>query len=349
MLPAEVMSKWRDIASASPIAGSDISFMEIGHRTEAFQQIVTQLTNNFRQLLNVPSGYHILLLPGGGRMQFATVAMNLMGRHAGGADYFHTGLWSSFAMAEAEKFGAVHCVASAGDSHFTRMPDPTTWQLRSEAAYCHFVSNETAHGLSFPKISEGFPSHYDVPLAVDMTSDLLTRPIAIENYGLVYAAAQKNCGVTGFTVVIVRDDLIGYAPKHTPSVLDYSNYLKDPTPVTPVTFAIYLATEITDWIISKGGLTAMETLNIRKASKLYAYIDASEKYMAPVDKAYRSTTNVVFTLRDETQTARFLKMSEEEGLIGLAGHRAVGGVRASLYNAMPEEGVDALIDFMQSF
>ncbi len=345
MLPKSVMQRWQQLVAESPFPCSNISFMEIGHRTPEFQNVVAKLVGNLRELLQVPESYHILLMPGGGRMQFAALAMNLMARSPQGADYFETGLWSQQAIAEAERFGPVHTVASAVSSHYTHIPERADWVLRSDAAYCHMVSNETAHGLAFNKS----PKVGEVPLVVDMTSDLLARPLKINDYGLIYAASQKNLGATGFTVVIVREDLLGHAPKTIPSQLDYQTYLTDPTPVTPVTFAIYLAGLITEWVKDQGGLKAMAKHNAVKASMLYDFLDASEHFVASVVPEYRSHTNVVFQLKNPTHTQALVAFTKARGLHGLAGHRVVGGLRASLYNAMPIEGVETLIDCLQCF
>ena len=239
----------------------------------------------------------------------------------------------------------MHTVVSAIENDYRCIPDKALWRLRQEASYCHYVSNETAHGLFFGDV----PETHGVPLVVDMTSDLLARPINIADYGLVYAASQKNLGAAGFTVVIVRDDLLGDAPNSIPSQLDYRSYLDDPTPVTPVTFAIYLASLVTAWIGEEGGLEVMEKRNASKAKKLYDFLDESSHFDAPVLEKYRSHTNVIFQLNAPNKTPELIAFAEQSGLYGLGGHRAVGGLRASLYNAMEEEGVDALIDCLKRF
>jgi len=344
MLPDPVMAQLHCNGFPGPYA--DISIMEIGHRTESFQAIEAKLQANLRALLDVPDHYHVLLLPGGGRLQFAMVAMNLMARSEYGADYFDTGLWSSKAMNEAGRFGQVHCVSSGKQNDYRLIPDAAVWRCRDQAAYCHIVDNETAHGVEFAQI----PMLNGVPIVSDMTSNILSRPIKVSDYGLIYAAAQKNIGPAGFSVVIIRDDLLAYAPDTVPTLMQYSSYVGDDSmPSTPATFAWYVALLVTEWLIDLGGLEVMAERNASKSRKLYDFIDSHDFYHAPVINQYRSRMNVVFSLADVSLQASFLQQAHVRQLYGLAGHWQVGDMRASLYNAMPEAGVDALIDLMEAF
>lgn len=339
MLPEPVIAALNQ--NSLPGVNTDISILEVGHRTDYFRAILSELEDNLRQILAIPDHYHVLFPMGGGRMQFGMVPLNLMNRTPHGADYFDTGLWSQKAMLEAQRLGKVHCVASSQTGQYRVIPEVSCWDLREQAAYCHYVDNETAHGVCFsavPKSPEG------VPLVVDMTSSLLTKVINMDDYGLVYAASQKNLGPAGFSVVIIRDDLTSHVAESVPTVLQYQAYLKDKTPSTPAVFAIYVAVLVTRWLIEQGGLAAMARRNLQQAERLYQAIDASPFLVAPVDPAFRSSVNIVFEAVTAEHEQKFLEKAEQKGLFGLQGHHSVGGLRASLYNAMTDAGVDALVD-----
>jgi phosphoserine aminotransferase len=286
----------------------------------------------------------VLFLQGGASTQFAAVPLNLMA-DKGGADYVNTGQWSKKAIAEGKRFGRVNVAASSEDSNFSTIPPQDSWQLGADAAYLHYTPNETIGGVEYfwtPRV--------DVPLVVDMSSTILSRPIDVSEYGVIYAGAQKNIGPAGLTLVVVRRDLLGRASAACPTMLDWKVAAdNDSMYNTPPTFAIYLADLVFTWLQQLGGLQAMETVNRRKAAKLYSAIDNSSFYANPVELASRSLMNVPFTLADPSLDKLFLQESEAAGLLNLKGHRSVGGMRASLYNAVSEEAVDALIAFMQDF
>lgn len=341
-LPQAVLETARD--ELLDYRGTGMSVMEMSHRSKAFIAIAEQAEADLRELLGVPDDYAVLFLQGGATTQFAMVPMNLLGEHRS-ADYVNTGSWSTKAIAEARRFCEVNVVASGESGNFTDIPEPATWRLSREAAYLHLCSNETIGGVQFHEFPE-----VPVPLVVDMSSDILSRPIDVSRFALIYAGAQKNIGPAGLTVVIVRKDLLGRARTGTPSMLDYAVHAEaDSMSNTPPTYAWYLAGLVFRWLKGEGGLAGIEAANRRKAHKLYAAVDASNFYAAPVAKGCRSVMNVPFTLADERLDADFLKGAEARGLTNLKGHRSVGGMRASLYNAVPEAAVDALVDYMQAF
>ncbi|MEQ8485429.1 MAG: 3-phosphoserine/phosphohydroxythreonine transaminase [Pseudomonadales bacterium] len=341
-LPLEVLETARD--ELLDYRGSGMSVMEMSHRSKEFIAIAEQAEADLIELLGVPDDYKVLFLQGGATTQFAMVPMNLLGER-GVADYVNTGAWSEKAIAEAGRFCDVNVVASSEAARFTEIPDPATWSLSKNAAYLHLCSNETIGGVQFQQFPE-----VPVPLVADMSSDILSRPVDVSRFALIYAGAQKNIGPAGLTVVIVRKDLMGRARPGTPSMLDYAVHAKaDSMSNTPPTYAWYLAGLVFRWLKGQGGLAGMETLNRCKAARLYAAVDQSNFYASPVDKACRSLMNVPFTLADERLDADFLKGAEARGLTNLKGHRSVGGMRASLYNAVPEAAVDALVDYMQAF
>jgi len=343
MLPEEVLQRARE--ELLDWRGSGMSVMEMSHRGEHFMSIARQAEADLRELLAIPDGYHVLFLQGGASLQFAMVPLNLM-RGPGKADYVLTGSWSKKAIAEGKRFGAVSIAASSEESRFTTIPPQAEWALDPEAAYVHYTPNETIQGVEFPWI----PETGEVPLVADMSSTLLSRPIDVSRFGLIYAGAQKNIGPAGLTIVIVREDLVGHAQAGTPTMLDYATHVEAGSMYnTPPTFAWYMAGLVFQWIKEQGGLAAMAERNRRKADKLYAAIDASDFYANPVDPACRSWMNVPFTLADPALDPVFLEEAAQAGLVSLKGHRSVGGMRASIYNAMPEEGVDALVDFMADF
>ncbi len=325
--------------------GTGMSVMEMSHRGKAFMSIAEKAEADLRTLMQIPDNYKVLFLQGGASLQFAMVPMNLL-RGNLRADYLHTGAWSKKAIAEAERFCKVNVVASGQESRFTTVPDVATWRLDSHAAYLHYTPNETIGGVEFDFI----PECGDVPLVADMSSTILSRPVDVSRYGVIYAGAQKNIGPAGLTVVIIRDDLIGGAPIGIPSMLDYAIHVdNDSMYNTPPTYGWYLAGLVFEWLLEQGGLAAMAERNRRKAERLYGTIDGSGFYSNPVEKRYRSWMNVPFTLADAGLDATFLAEAEEAGLTTLKGHRSVGGMRASIYNAMPEEGVEALVAFMADF
>ncbi|MBA3564928.1 MAG: 3-phosphoserine/phosphohydroxythreonine transaminase, partial [Gammaproteobacteria bacterium] len=293
----------------------------------------------------IPNEYAVLFLQGGATLQFAMVALNLAEQHSV-ADYLCTGLWSKKAHAEAERLCRARLAADASDNAYTRIPDPAHWKLDPAARYLHYTTNETIGGVEFAFI----PQPGDVPLVADMSSDILSRPVDVASFGIIYAGAQKNIGPAGLTLVIVRRDLLGRARAGTPSMLDYQAHADAGSMLnTPPTFAWYVAGLVFQWLEGEGGLKAMAGRNRRKADKLYAAIDGSSFYCNSVDPACRSRMNVPFVLADPALDSRFLQQAAAAGLANLKGHRSVGGMRASLYNAMPEAGVDTLIGFMHDF
>ncbi|NOX21246.1 MAG: 3-phosphoserine/phosphohydroxythreonine transaminase [Nitrospirae bacterium] len=343
MLPAEVIEK-----AASEMAdyqGTGMSVMEMSHRSKEFVSIAEKAEADLRELLRVPENYKILFLQGGASSQFAMVPMNLL-RGKTTADYINTGYWSKKAIAEARRFCEVNIAATSEDTNFTTIPPRDSWKLNPNAAYVHYTPNETIGGVEFHEV----PDVGDVPLVADMSSTILSRPIDVSRFGLIYAGAQKNIGPAGLTIVIVREDLIGETIKNTPTMFDYATHAKANSMYnTPPTYSWYIAGLVFEWIKEKGGLEKMAEINRRKAEKLYNFIDSSDFYNNPVDPKCRSWMNIPFTLANPELDSKFLELAKEAGLVNLKGHRSVGGMRASIYNAMPEEGVDALINFMQEF
>ena len=324
--------------------GRGCSVMEMSHRGADFVSIAEQAEQDLRDLLAIPSNYKVLFLQGGASQQFAQVPMNLLAGKAS-ADYVCTGVWSEKAIAEAKKFGGVNVVASDVANNFRAVPAFADWQLDKNAAYLHYTPNETIHGVEFDFIPQ-----VDVPLVADYSSSILSEPLDVSKFGLIYAGAQKNIGPAGIVVVIVREDLLGQMMPGMPTMLDYAVAAKNGSMYnTPPTYSWYLSGLVFQWLKAQGGLEAMATRNARKAAKLYSAIDTSDFYANPVATANRSRMNVPFTLADASLDKTFLKEAEALQLLNLAGHRSVGGMRASLYNAVPEAAVDALIDFMGDF
>jgi len=325
--------------------GSGMSVMEMSHRGKAFIGIAAEAEADLRELLAVPANYKVLFVQGGAALQFAAVPMNLLrGRNA--ADYVNTGEWSKKAIKEAERYCAVNIAASSADQNFSYAPAQANWKLGAAASYVHYTSNETIGGVEFHWV----PDTGSVPLVADMSSHILSRPIDVSRYGLIYAGAQKNIGPAGLTIVIVREDLIGNALPTTPSILDYKVQADNGWMYnTPPTYAVYIAGLVFQWLKKLGGLKQMEQINRAKAKLLYDFLDQTEFYYSPVVKSDRSLMNVPFRLRNEALDEQFLKQAKQSGLVELKGHRSVGGMRASIYNAMPIEGVAALVAFMREF
>jgi phosphoserine aminotransferase len=343
MLPREVMLQARD--ELVDWHGTGMSVMEMSHRSKAYLSIAEQAEADLRALLAIPDNYKVLFLQGGASSQFAMVPLNLL-RGKGSADYINTGAWSKKAIGEARRFCAVNVAATGEAGNFSSIPAFESWQLDPGAAYVHYTPNETIGGVEFHWI----PETGDVPLVADMSSTILSRPVDVSRYGLIYAGAQKNIGPAGLTVVIVRDDLPGETLAGTPTMFDYKVHVDNGSMYnTPPTYAWYLAGLVFKWLQRQGGLDAMAEINRRKSQQLYAAIEASDFYSSPVDVACRSWMNVPFTLADASLDAAFLEQAGQAGLLNLKGHRSAGGMRASIYNAMPESGIAALIDFMGEF
>lgn len=326
--------------------GSGMSVMEMSHRGKEFMSIAAQAEADLREIMNIPANYKVLFLQGGASSQFAMIPMNLL-RGKAVADYVDTGDWSAKAIKEAKHFAEVNVVASSKEGNYTSVPEFETWNCNADAAYLHYTPNETIRGVEFPWV----PAVGDVPLVADMSSTILSRPVDVSQFGLIYAGAQKNIGPAGLTIVIVREDLMGETLSGTPAMFDYKIHAdNDSMYNTPPTYAWYLAGLVFQWIKLQGGLAGMAAINQRKAEKLYTAIDASGGfYNSPVDANCRSWMNVPFTLANADLDKPFLAEAAQAGLTTLKGHRSVGGMRASLYNAMPEAGVDALVNFMQDF
>ena len=343
MLPREVLARAAD--EMLDWQGSGMSVMEMSHRGKEFIAIADQAEKDLRELLAIPPQYKVLFLQGGGSLQFAQIPMNLL-HGKGKADYVLTGEWSKKAIKEAQAQCDVQIAASSEDRNFTYAPAQQSWKLRDGAAYVHYCSNETIGGVEFQWI----PDTGKVPLVADASSHILSRPLDVNRFGLIYAGAQKNIGPAGLTIVIVREDLIGKSAAATPSVMDYKQQADaDSMLNTPPTYAIYVAGLVFKWLKSIGGLREMEKRNIAKAKLLYDFLDQSKFFGNPVEKSDRSRMNVPFTLADAKLDDAFLKGAQERGMVQLKGHRSVGGMRASIYNAMPIEGVQTLVTYMREF
>ncbi|MBI3376466.1 MAG: 3-phosphoserine/phosphohydroxythreonine transaminase [Betaproteobacteria bacterium] len=343
VLPEEVLAQAGD--EMLDWRGSGMCVMEMSHRGKEYMEIHAQAERDLRELLAIPANYKVLFLQGGASLQFNMLPVNLC--PAGGkADYVVTGEWSKKAVKEAKPLCDLHVMASSEDRKFTCAPPQSEWKLRKDAAYAHYCSNETIGGVEFHWI----PQTGEVPLVADASSHILSRPLEVSKFGVIYAGAQKNIGPAGLTIVIVRDDLFARARPGTPSMLSYKVHADaDSMSNTPPTYAVYVAGLVFKWLKRLGGLGAMEQRNIEKAKLLYDVIDASRFYHNPVDKRDRSRMNVPFTLPDEALDEIFLKGAKDRGMIQLKGHRSVGGMRASIYNAMPLEGVRRLAGYMREF
>ena len=343
MLPEAVLKRAQE--ELLDWKGSGMSVMEVSHRGADFIEFAAQSERNLRELLAIPDHYRVLFLQGGATLQFAAVPLNLAPVGAV-ADYVVTGNWGKKAVDEAKRYVQVNVAADSSPSKHTTVPDPSTWRVSANAAYLHYTPNETVYGVELHSV----PEVSDAPLVADMSSTLLSRPVDVDRYGIIYAGAQKNIGPAGLAIVIVRDDLLGRARPETPGVIDYKLMAEhDSMWNTPSTLSWYIAGLVFEWLKEQGGVSAIAEINLRKATKLYAAIDGSDFYANPVDPAYRSWMNVPFTLADPDLDKTFLAEATAAGLTNLKGHRSVGGMRASIYNAMPEAGVDALIAFMADF
>ncbi|RFC34165.1 MAG: phosphoserine aminotransferase apoenzyme [Candidatus Nitrotoga sp. MKT] len=344
VLPHEVLQQARE--ELLDWHGSGMSVMEMSHRGKEFMGIAAAAESDLRDLLTIPANYKVLFLQGGAHLQFAMIPLNLL-RGKTSADYVNTGEWSKKAIAEAKKFSNVNIVASGADKNFINVPTFDTWQCDPNAAYLHYTSNETIGGVEFNWV----PETGEIPLVADMSSNIMSRQIDVSKYGLIYAGAQKNIGPAGLCIVIVREDLIGHVSPGTPTMLDYKIHAdNDSMYNTPPTYGIYMAGLVFQWLKRNGGLVQMEQANISKANLLYQAIDASNGfYNCPVVKSDRSRMNIPFTLKDASLDGEFLKQADSHGLLQLKGHRSVGGMRASIYNAMPLEGVQTLVDFITHF
>jgi phosphoserine aminotransferase len=341
MLPAEVLARAGD--EMLDWHGTGMCVMEMSHRGKEFIGIAKEAEDDLRELLSVPADYKVLFLQGGATLQFAQVPMNLLAGK-GKADYVATGEWSKKAIKEAKAYCDVHIAASSEDRNFTYAPKQ--WNVRKDAAYVHYCSNETIGGVEYHEV----PHVDSVPLVADASSHFLSRPIDVAKFGLIYAGAQKNVGPAGLTIVIMREDLLGKAAKGTPSVLDYKLQADAESMLnTPPTYSMYIAGLVFKWAKQQGGVREIEKRNIAKARLLYEFLDSSAFYRNPIAKEDRSRMNVPFTLKDAKLDDAFLKGAAERGLVQLKGHRSVGGMRASIYNAMPLEGVRELVAYMKEF
>jgi phosphoserine aminotransferase len=340
VLPEEVLARAGD--EMLDWRGTGMCVMEMSHRGKEFMSIAAEAEKDLRDLLAVPANYKVLFLQGGATLQFAQIPMNLLAGKAK-ADYVVTGEWSKKAVKEAQAYCDVHIAASSEDKAFTYAP--MNWDVRPDAAYVHYCSNETIGGVEYHAIPK-----VEIPLVADASSHILSRPLDVSKFGLVYAGAQKNIGPAGLTIVIVREDLTGKAQKGTPSVMDYKQQAAaDSMLNTPATYAMYVAGLVFKWLKQQGGLPAIEKQNIAKAKLLYDFLDASSYFKNPVAKSDRSRMNVPFTLKDAALDDAFLKGAEKLGMVQLKGHRSVGGMRASIYNAMPLAGVQQLVAYMKEF
>lgn len=324
--------------------GVGMSVMEMSHRSKEFTSIIESARKNVRQLLEVPDDYEILFLQGGASTLFAQIPANL----AHGYDtvsYLDTGVWSSKAIKEAKKYAKVNVVASSKEQNYTTVPNMADWNIDPNSAYLHIVQNETIGGVEFDTLPDT-----SLPIVADLSSTILSRKIDVSKYALIYAGAQKNIGPVGSVLVIIRKDMLERSSDHLPSVWNFKQLALNGSMInTPPTYSIYLANLVLEWLIEQGGVDAIEKINTEKARRLYQKLDSSRLYSNPIDPSYRSRMNIPFVLSDESLNEAFLQEAEEFGLKTLAGHRSVGGMRASIYNAMPLEGVDALIEFMSAF
>jgi phosphoserine aminotransferase len=343
VIPVPVLEQARDEMLSLP--GVGMSVMEISHRSKTFDEIIQGAESGLRELLNIPKDYVVLFLQGGASLQFSMVPMNFLSLDSS-ADYLITGSWGKKAIKEAQKFGTADTAANMADGGFTRVPSQDELQLNPSAAYVHMTSNETIEGVEF----KTEPEVGNVPLVADMSSNILSKPIPVEKYGIIYAGAQKNMGPSGVTVVIMREDLLPRIREGVPTMLDYNTHVKNKSLYnTPNTWGIYILNLVCKWLKEKGGLAGMQQENEAKAKLIYDAIDATEFYRGHADMDARSAMNVTFRLPSEDLEKRFANEATARGLDGLKGHRSVGGIRASIYNAFPKEGCEALVQFMNEF
>jgi phosphoserine aminotransferase len=324
--------------------GSGMSVMEMSHRGKHYMSIIEKVESDFRSLFNVPKNYKVLFLQGGAIAQNSMVPLNLLNGKK--ANYVVSGYWSKRSYQDALPFGDMTIAASSEVIDYAKAPDPKDWKIDPSAAYVHFCSNETIHGVEYFEM----PSIKSIPVVADMSSHILSRPVDISQFGVIYAGAQKNIGPAGLTIVIVRDDLLDVASPLTPSVFNWKTQVENQSMInTPTTYSIYMAGLVFEWLIELGGLGVIEKQNIKKAELLYSYIDSTDFYSNPIDIKNRSRMNVPFRIQNEDLHTSFVTGAENLGMIGLKGHRLVGGIRASIYNAMPIEGIQALVDYMKDF
>ena len=343
MLPLQVLEECaKDMLDYK---GSGMSVMEMSHRSPVYEEIIKDAEAKLRQLMNIPDNYKVLFLQGGASTQFAAVPLNLMNKNKK-ADYIVSGQFSGKAQKEATKYGDVKIAASSKDANFTFVPKTDRSSFRADADYVHICFNNTIYGTKFPYI----PDTGDIPLVADMSSCIISEPVDVTKFGMIYAGAQKNMAPAGLTLVIIREDLMGNAREDIPVMLDYKTMAdNDSMYNTPPCYCIYVAKLVYEWILGLGGLEEMKKLNEKKANLLYDYLDSQDYYVAPVEKESRSMMNVTFVTGDADLDKKFAKEAEAQGLKNLKGHRSVGGMRASIYNAMPYEGVEKLVEFMKEF
>lgn len=343
MLPLPVLQKAQK--EMLNYKNTGMSVMELSHRSKIFTEIIEEAEYLLRDLMNIPKNYKVLFLQGGASTQFAMVPLNLMAKNRK-ADYVITGSFAKKAAAEAERYGTVNVVASSADKNFSYIPDVDSLKPSADADYFHITTNNTIYGTRYTEL----PDTGDVPLVADMSSNILSETYDVTKFGLIYAGAQKNIGPAGVTVVIIREDLLGNALDITPTMLNYKTHSDNNSLYnTPPTYSIYIAKLVFEWLKEQGGVAAIEKVNIEKAKILYDCIDNSDLYKGTAAPKDRSIMNVTFTLPNEELTNKFVKEAEKAGLTTLKGHRSVGGIRASIYNAMPIEGVKALVEFMKKF
>jgi phosphoserine aminotransferase len=343
VLPEDVLKKAQE--ELLDYKGTGMSVMEMSHRSKTYESIIDEAGNLLREIMGIPANYKVLFLQGGASLQFAMVPMNLMVKNKK-ADYASTGYWSKKAISEAKKFGTVKVIASSEDKNFTYIPDLNPTTFSPDADYLHITTNNTIFGTRYTK----FPDTGTIPLVADMSSNILSEKIDVSKFGLIYAGAQKNLGPAGATLVIIRDDLIGHAPENIPTMLNYKVHADEKSMYnTPACYSIYIIGLVLKWIKDKGGITAIEKNNFEKANILYDFLDNSKMFKCPVVKKDRSLMNIVFIATTDELNDKFVKESDKAGFLQLKGHRSVGGMRASVYNAMPIEGVKKLVEFMKNF
>jgi len=343
VLPLEVLQKAQQ--ELVDYRGTGMSVMEMSHRSKEYEAIIGGAEQSLRKLMDIPASYKVLFLQGGASMQFAMVPLNLF-RNSKTADYIITGAWAKKAASEAKKYGSVKAVASSEDRNFCYIPDLSKVNLSPDADFVHITTNNTIYGTLFPSL----PDTGNVPLVADMSSNILSQVYDVNRFGLIYAGAQKNAGPAGVTIVIIREDLMGHAMPVTPTMLDYKIHAGEGSMYnTPPCYSIYICGLVFEWLLGKGGIPAMEKENKEKAALLYNYLDQSKMFKGTVDKADRSLMNIPFVTGSEELDAKFISEASKAGLKQLKGHRSVGGMRASIYNAMPREGVEALVQFMTNF